>query len=304
MKIANLFFIAFFVLGSLSCKQTVQHNLSDNLENIVLIENFESEYVESRNVYVWFPEIYDPGRAKGYPVIYMHDGQNLFFSEQAYTGITWEVAETVTRLINENKIEPVIIVGVWNTPFRFQEYMPEDEDIGYPEVVKNSLTEQNINLLSNNYTDFLVKELKPYIDSNFNTAPEREHTFVAGASMGGLISLYSLTRYPDIFGGAACVSTHWPVGSPEIEDTMADLLINYFADRIPAPGTHKFYFDYGTQTLDSLYEKHQKKMDFSMEELGYRNGEKYWKTLKFEGADHSEDSWRKRFDIIAEFLLN
>ena len=288
-----------------SCNQKSENMLWNGPGKIVLLEDFKSELVQSRNIHIWFPEGYDPERSHGYPVIYMHDGQNLFFPELAYTGITWEVATTLTSLINEEAIEPVIVVGIWNTPLRFQEYMPEDELIGYPEEMKAELKKQNITLLSDNYTDFIVQELKAFIDKSYNTRIDRESTFIIGSSMGGLISLYSLTRYPDVFGGAGCVSTHWPIGhDTDSQNMMSDLLVKYFAGRIPAAETHKIYFDYGTHTLDSLYEKHQAKMDKAMMDLGYENGSALWRTIRFDGADHSEDSWRKRFDIIAKFLLS
>ena len=122
-----------------SCNQKSENMLWNGPGKIVLLEDFKSELVQSRNIHIWFPEGYDPERSHGYPVIYMHDGQNLFFPELSYTGITWEVATTLTSLINEEAIEPVIVVGIWNTPLRFQEYMPEDELIGYPEEMKAEL---------------------------------------------------------------------------------------------------------------------------------------------------------------------
>jgi hypothetical protein len=299
-----LFLYGTFILMN-SCNQEPGNMCWDGPGEIFLIEDFKSEHVQSRNIHVWVPDGYDSKKAPGYPVIYMHDGQNLFFPELAYTGITWEVATTLTCLINKQAVEPVIVVGIWNTPLRFQEYMPQDESIGYPEEMKAELKKQNITLLSDNYTDFIVQELKPFIDKNYNTRTDRESTFTIGSSMGGLISLYALTRYPDVFGGAGCVSTHWPVGhDTDSQDMMSDLLVKYFAVRIPAAETHKIYFDYGTHTLDSLYEKHQAKMDNAMMELGYENGSALWRTIRFDGADHSEDSWRKRFDIIAKFLLS
>lgn len=274
------------------------------MENLLRYKNFSSELVRSRNIDVWLPPDYDPKRPEGYPVFYMHDGQNLFIPELSYTGITWEVAPTLTRLISEGAIEPVIVVGIWNTPQRFPEYMPASPEIGFPESVVEDLANQEVILLSDQYLEFIVNELKPEIDSQFNTRTDRESTFTIGASMGGLISLYALVNYPDIFGGAGCVSTHWPVGHTEIQDLMADLLVGYFTETIFPPEHHRIYFDYGTDGLDSLYENHQLKMDAAMAERGYVNGSDLWLTLKFEGADHSEDSWRKRFDGIATFLLS
>jgi predicted alpha/beta superfamily hydrolase len=112
--------------------------------------------------------------------------------------------------------------------------------------------------------------------------------------MGGLISLYALLSYPQIFGGAACVSTHWVAG--------AQPLIDHLAARLPPPGAHKFYFDFGTETLDAEYEPWQKLMDEKMRAAGYVAG-RDWLTRKFPGAAHHEPAWRARAEIPFEFLL-
>lgn len=304
MKLYRYFIIPVFVLSITSCKQKPEVSKPFEMGNLVRLENFHSEIVQSRNVDVWLPPGYDSARADAYPVIYMNDGQNLFIPELAYTGITWEVASTLTRLIEEKLIEPVIVVGIWNTNLRFQEYMPQDEAIAYPKPVLNKMKKERISPMGDYYTDFIVQELKPFIDEKFNTNPAREKTSIIGSSMGGLISLYALTRYPDVFGGAGCISTHWPLYGKNNSDMAAKPLIEYFKNHLPTQGSHKIYFDYGTETLDAWYEVHQLRMDSAMIELGYEKGGPYWTTLKFEGADHSEDSWRKRFDVVVKFLLN
>ena len=119
-------------------------------------------------------------------------------------------------------------------------------------------------------------------------------TLVMGSSMGGLISLYAISEYPQVFGGAGCVSTHWPIGGYELVDEMAQIL--------PDPATHRLYFDFGTETLDSTYEPFQHRMDDRLREAGYVEGVN-WVTYKFEGAEHSERSWRERVHIPLEFLL-
>ena len=109
-----------------------------------------------------------------------------------------------------------------------------------------------------------------------------------------MISLYALEQYPQVFGGAGCVSTHWPAGGNWLVDAMAAGL--------PKPGSHKLYFDFGTATLDSSYERYQRRMDARVAAAGYTAG-KDWLTRKFPGAEHSEKSWRARVHIPLEFLL-
>jgi enterochelin esterase-like enzyme len=144
------------------------------------------------------------------------------------------------------------------------------------------------------YLAFLVDELKPFVDAGYRTLPDQTHTFVMGSSMGGLISLYALTEYPQAFGGAGCLSTHWPAGGAG--------LVDYFGEVLPAPGAHKLYFDFGTETLDHTYEPFQTRLDGHLRRAGYTPG-RDWLTRKFPGADHSESAWRERVHLPLEFLL-
>ena len=149
-------------------------------------------------------------------------------------------------------------------------------------------------IISDLYLKFLVTELKPYIDSNYRTRTDRQNTFVMGSSMGGLISAYAITEYPEIFGGAGCVSTHFPLGDGAI--------VEYLSNKLPDPSTHKIYWDYGTETLDHNYEAYQKLMDSHGYAAGYVEGEN-WMSRKFEGHEHSERAWRARVHIPLIFLL-
>lgn len=251
---------------------------------------FQSQYVGSRNVEVMLPPGYDPENK--YDVLYMHDGQNVFDPFTAFSGVDWGVDETVVRLLYENKIRPVIVVVSWCTENRFIEYMP-NKPADEIEVLKDS-AKLNDDLLSDNYLKFLVYELKPFIDKNYSTLNSSEHTFIMGSSMGGLISCYAISEYPDVFGGAACVSTHWPA--------LEGVFLKYVKNNLPNPENHRIYFDYGTTTLDSLYEPFQKQVDEMMISRGFKRGEN-WLTKKFEGAEHNEKAWRERVHIPIEFLL-
>ena len=112
--------------------------------------------------------------------------------------------------------------------------------------------------------------------------------------MGGLISCYAVTEYPTVFGGAGCVSTHWPVAD--------GALIDYMKAHMPDPKTHRFYFDHGTATLDALYGPYQKRADEVMRAAGYRDGVSL-KTVVIDGAEHNETAWRARMDGALTFLL-
>ncbi len=106
---------------------------------------------------------------------------------------------------------------------------------------------------SDKYLHFLVRELKPYIDENFPVLKDRDNTFVMGSSMGGLISIYAISEYPDVFGGAACLSTHWPGAIPHENNPYPVRTREYLAENLPSPDTHRIWFDHGTEELDAMY---------------------------------------------------
>ncbi len=261
---------------------------------------FASRHVAARNVDVWLPAGYPA--AGPYDVLYMHDGQMLFDSTATWNRQEWRVDETLTRL--GSALRPCIVVGISNNgPLRHAEYYPEKALAYLPagvreRVVKEALKGQP---LADEYLRFLTQELKPFIDKTFATRPGRAHTFVLGASMGGLISMYALAEYPRVFGGAACLSTHWIGALGADQAAIAASFQRYMREKLPRPGRHRLYFDYGTATLDSLYRPHQLAADAVLQARGYRARD--WTTREFAGADHSEKSWARRLPEPLRFLL-
>ena len=273
-------------------------------------ENFHSKYISARNVDVWLPAGYD--QSKKYNVLYMHDGQMLYDSATTWNHQAWDVDDVITKLMNENKIKDVIVVGIWNSgASRHADYFPQkpfeslsqqEKDTVYAAGRANGYSVfNNYKIHSDDYLKFLVTELKPFIDSAFKTYTDRKHTFIMGSSMGGLISMYAICEYPQVFGGAACLSTHWPGIFTMENNPVPDAFLNYMKTHLPNPHTHKIYFDYGTATLDAMYPPLQAKADEVMKERGYTK--KNWLTKSFPGADHSETSWNKRLDVPLMFLL-
>ena len=266
-------------------------------------DSMQSEFVEARHVDVWLPEGYEQDRGKGYPVIYMHDGQNLFDRDFGYGGMTWGVDEVLTVLQRLDRIEPCIVVGVWNTSKRWLEYMPEKPYHSLDEDLKKRIqVSQKGEPFSDNYLKFLVKELKPMVDEKYNTAPGKPSTCIMGSSMGGLVSWYALAEYPEVFGAAGCLSTHWPGGINETDERIPQSFISYIRKNLKAENGQKIYFDYGTETLDASYEPYQIKVDKVMKQNGFVEG-KNWRTKKYPGHDHSEISWNKRLHVPVLFLM-
>jgi len=271
--------------------------------DIVRYVDFESQFVDPRNVDVWLPDGND-GSDDRYSVLYMHDGQNLFIPFQSiYNGVDWGVDETLQRLIDDGRATNTIVVGIWSTPKRRLEYLPQEAWDAAPEHMQVYIEDNEGGMPgSREYLRFLVEELKPFIDRNYRTRPAREDTFIMGSSMGGLISLYGVIRYPGVFSAAACVSTHWPLHVDLNEMAATRRFIGFLESAMPAPGSARFYFDYGTEELDGRYEPHQQLIDDMMHRLGYTEGED-WVTQKFEGAGHSEVAWNERSEVPLEFLL-
>lgn len=272
-------------------------------------DNFKSSFVDARNIDVWLPDGYS--EEEKYAVIYMHDGQMLFDAETTWNKQAWEVDETAGKLNADGKTKKFIVVGIWNNgQKRHFEYFPQKAfrklSAEEKEFVSNSLKlkgriNETFNPISDNYLKFIVTELKPFIDIHFSTLKDKDNTFIAGSSMGGLISMYAICEYPDVFGAAACLSTHW-TGIFQIDNNpVPQVFYDYLKSNLPNPKNHKFYFDFGDQTLDSLYPTLQKQVDIIITEKGFTN--KNWITKFFPGKDHSEKSWAERLNIPLKFVL-
>ena len=276
---------------------------------IDLYENFGSKYITERNVEVWLPENYST--RKKYAVLYMHDGQMLFDSTTTWNHQSWDVDNVATKLLQGHKVQDFIVVGVSNGgKTRHADYFPQKPFESLTQDQKDFVTKQLQGAgrtteafipVSDNYLKFLVTELKPFIDKKYPVHKDRSHTFIAGSSMGGLISMYAICEYPKIFGGAACMSTHWPGIFSMEGNPVPDAFVNYMKKNLPDPKSHKIYFDYGDQTLDAMYPPLQKKVDDVLKDQGYTD--KNWMTKFFPGKDHSEKSWNQRFNIPLEFLM-
>ena len=247
---------------------------------LVNLGTVASRYADPRRVTVWLPSSYTPNGPR-HAVLYMHDGQNLFDPETGYGGMEWKLDETLDRLIRERKVRPTIVVAIWNTPKRLREYVPSKAFAHLPprymERVKGLY---GGGPLSDGYLKFITRELKPRIDRQFRVKPDRANTVIMGSSMGGLISLYAIDEYPNIFGGAGMMSTHWPMFLPaEGKDlsegeyeAVSTAFERYIAPALPPPATHRLYFDHGSETLDRLYARYQARVDRVVARRGYRRG--------------------------------
>jgi enterochelin esterase-like enzyme len=270
----------------------------------------QSKYADPRRVVVWLPSSYSEKGPK-HAVLYMHDGQNLFDTKTAGYGMEWQIDEILDRLIRENKVRPTIVVGIWNTPKRLQEYVPSKAFTGLPPEYQQKVRAlYGGDPLSDGYLKFLVTELKPMIDARFNVKTDRANTAIMGSSMGSLISLYAIDEYPQVFGAAGMMSTHWPLVitpdnkpiSEEQYEAVSSAFERYLSPALPDPRTHKLYFDHGSETLDAAYARYQDRVDAVVERRGYRQWDNTL-TLSFPGQKHNEISWASRVEVPLQFLL-
>jgi cyclomaltodextrinase len=241
-----------------------------------------------RHVGIWLPPGYDSATSQRYPVLYMHDGQNLFDPRIANTGIDWGVDEAIVRLVEKGLIPPLIVVGAWSTSERGPEYNPWGR--------------------ASDYARFLIDELMPRVNREFRTLTGPENTAVMGSSMGGLLSFYLVSRHPGTFGSCGCLSTHFPLSEAVVDgsggrtlDSTPFLYRDMAAGfRVP-PGT-RYWFDYGTESLDAAYGPTHDSLRSWLKGQGLVE-ERDFVVRRYHGATHSEYSWRERLEDPLTFIF-
>ena len=247
---------------------------------------FRSEILgNSRNVLVYLPPGYRRTRTRRYPVLYLHDGQNVFDAATAFGGNEWRADETAQRLIEQNLIEPVIIVAVANTGVeRIHEYAPTR---GRLEEGKRKRSKGRLR----QYGSFLANELKPFIDERYRTLTDADSTGLGGSSLGGLATIVLGLWFPRVFRRLA-------VMSPSIwwDDCAIYKMVEKLDDKARPPlkiwldtGTHEPGWERASVLRDGLIEKGWRLHD----DLHY---------LEVEGAEHSERAWAERFEAVLRFL--
>jgi predicted alpha/beta superfamily hydrolase len=225
-----------------------------------------------RDVIVWLPPSYHNDRRRRYPVLYMQDGQNLMDPSTAFLGIDWRVDEMANDLILRKKMKEIIIVGIYNTPDREQEYTGA--------------------IAGRAYANFVIHDLKQMIDSTYRTKPDSQNTGVMGSSLGGLISFLFAWWHPDVFGKAGCMSNSFFWNDYHVYQEVEDYhgpkkRIRYYLD----VGSREVFLRTGYQKMVRLLQR-----------KGYRKNV----DLQYhfaQGASHDEKSWGKRVWRPLTFLF-
>jgi predicted alpha/beta superfamily hydrolase len=239
-----------------------------------------------RDVLVWLPKGYRRSPTRRYPILYLHDGQNVFDAATSFAGVEWGADETAQRLTAAKLMEPIIIVAVANTgENRIHEYAPTAARIDPPKQTRSKGSLRS-------YGRFLVEELKPFIDRKYRTKREAEFTGLGGSSLGGLATLVLGLWFPNYFGRLA-------VMSPSIwwDDCAVYKIVDALDETVTPP--LRIWLDTGTR--EEGWERAR--------ELRDRLVEKGWRLhdnlhyLEADGSDHSEGAWAARMDPMLRFLF-
>jgi predicted alpha/beta superfamily hydrolase len=245
------------------------------------IEQFSSKFLtKKRDIVVYLPGIYAKRPDMHFPVLYLEDGQNLFDPNTSFIkGVYWHVGETADRVFAQALVQPLIIVGIYNTDKRLNEYTPtRDKKLGGGRADK--------------YGRMLVEELKPFIESKYRALSGPEHTGLGGSSLGGLLTVYLGVKYPQIFGKLAVLSPSVWWNKRAILDYVA---------RTNVPRRARIWLDVGTKEDTSTVANVTALRDVLLQK-GWQDGSSLHFKV-FEGAQHNEDAWSHRVAPFLQFLF-
>jgi predicted alpha/beta superfamily hydrolase len=237
-------------------------------------KQFEGRSVLPRDIIVWLPPGYDSLSDKYYPVLYMHDGQNVFDPLTSSFGVDWQIDEVADSLIRARSIQEIIIVGIYNTEDRGSEY--NDTELGHT------------------YINFIINELKPFIDMTYKTLPDSKNTAVCGSSSGGLISFIMAWEYPDVFSKSACFSPAFKISN-----------INYVApveNYMGAKRNLKVFIYNGGIGLEERLQPGIDEMILVLKEKGFIENQDLL-FIKDSFAEHNESAWAKNVYRFLEFFF-
>jgi len=231
--------------------------------NVEFHRKIYSRFMDKKlDFFVWLPAGYEANPSKSYPILYMHDGQNLIDPKVSFAGRDWQVDETLTKLIKEYKIKEIIVVGIYNTSERLEEYSDTEK--------------------GEKYRKFITEELKPFVDSKYRTIADNKNTAIIGSSMGGLVSFLIAWKHPEIFSMAGCMSSSF---------YYKDEKVFKMIDEYKGEKKHiKFYIDHGEDGL-----LRGQKMFCKLTQLGYVIGTDL-DYFYARGAEHNETEWAKRLE--------
>jgi predicted alpha/beta superfamily hydrolase len=236
------------------------------------IRGITGDGILPRDVIIWLPPGYDKNKIDRFPVLYIQDGQNIIDPATSSFGYDWQIDEVADSLIKANKIQKIIIVGIYCTSDRSLEYGGS---------------------MSDAYMKFIVNKLKPLIDKAYRTKSDRKNTAVAGSSLGGTISFMLAWKYPKVFSEAACLSPAFHIDNYDCVKLVKDeVRVNKL----------KIYIDIGSIGLETRLQPGVDDMLSLLKGKGYKEG-KDLEYYKDPNAEHNEQFWAKRIWRPLEFFF-
>jgi predicted alpha/beta superfamily hydrolase len=243
-------------------------------------ERFRSRFLRNqRDLVVYTPPGYADQTARRFPVLYLQDGQNLFDGATSFIpGQDWRVGRTADAAIDDRAVEPLIIVGIYNTRARVSEYTPTH----VPKLGGGR---------ADRYAKFLIEEVKPFVEREYRVLPGSLHAGIGGSSLGGLVSLYLGLKHSAIFGKIAALS-------PSV--WWNQLFIHRFVKALRVERRPRIWLDIGTREGARMVEDVERFRDLLLQR-GWRleQGLHY---ERVEGAEHNEIAWAQRVRPFLEFL--
>lgn len=255
-----------------------QHTLTGDIRTH---EGFHSSHLEfDRTVIVYLPPTYEAVPEQRFPVLYLHDGQNVFDQATSFGG-EWRVDETAQSLITAGKIEPIIVVGVYNTgEHRIDEYTPTHRN------------DTGVGGDADDYGRMMVSDLKPFIDATYRTLPDRDNTAMGGSSLGGLLTLHLGLRYPGAFSKLA-------VMSPSV--WWDDRVVLREVEALRHTTRQRIWLDAGTREGENMIPD-ARLLRAVLIEKGWIVGRDLM-YVEARGGEHNEKSWAKRVGPVLKFLF-
>jgi enterochelin esterase-like enzyme len=245
-------------------------------------ERFPSQILRNeRDLIVYLPPGYEDQPDRRFPVLYLNDGQNLFDPSTSFVpGMYWRVGETADHMITQGLVEPLIIVGIYNSgKHRIREYTPSRA----PKLGGGS---------ASRYAKFLVQEVKSFVDHEYRTLSDFAHTGLGGSSLGGLVSLYVGLKFSGVYGKVAALS-------PSV--WWNQRVLHRFAETVRVRNRPKIWLDIGTGEGGQIVRDVQ-----DLRDVLFRRGWQQDRDLHFElveGAEHNEGAWAQRIGTVLQFLF-
>jgi predicted alpha/beta superfamily hydrolase len=243
-------------------------------------EQFRSRFLRNqRDLIVYTPPGYAEQLTRHFPVLYLHDGQNLFDGATSFIpGQDWHVGQTADEGIQTGKVEPLIIVGMYNTKARIREYTPTH----VPKLGGGR---------ADRYAKFLLEEVRPFIDREYRTLSGSQYTGIGGSSLGGLVSLYLGLKHSRVFGKIAALS-------PSV--WWNQLVIHRFAQMAMVEARPRIWLDIGTREGPRIVRDVEKFRDVLLEKGWLLEQDLHYERV--EGAEHNEAAWAQRVGPFLQFL--